>query len=76
MDDKSALLNQLRIDRSDTPGSGGKGRIWLGAAAVIVITAALAVWWWTRPRAVPVHVVAVQAIAGEGAAAAGSILDA
>ena len=76
MDDKSALLNQLRIDRGGTPGSRGKGRIWLGAAALIAIAAALAAWWWTRPRAVPVHLVAAQAIAGEGAAAAGSILDA
>jgi len=76
MDDKSALLNQLRIDRGTTPGSGGKGRIWLGGAVLIVIAAALAAWWWTRPRTVPVHVVAAQAIAGEGAATAGSILDA
>jgi RND family efflux transporter MFP subunit len=77
MDDKSALLNQLRIDRGSAPASSGKGRIWLGAAAVIVTAAALAAWWWWgRPRALPVHVVAAQAIAGGGAAAAGSILDA
>jgi RND family efflux transporter MFP subunit len=78
MDDKSALLNQLRIDRGSAPASSGKGRIWLAVAAVIVVLAAAAVWWrtWTRPGTVPVHVVAAQAIAGEGAAAAGSILDA
>jgi RND family efflux transporter MFP subunit len=76
MDDKSALLNQLRIERGGAPASAGKGRIWLGVAVVLVAVAALAAWWWTRPGAVPVHVVAAQAIAGEGAAAAGSILDA
>jgi len=76
MDDKTALLNQLRIDRGSTPLPSGKRGIWLGAAAVIVGIAALAAWWWTRPGAVPVHVVVAQAIAGDGAAAAGSILDA
>src|SRR5580704_2430267 len=76
MDDKSALLNQLRIDRGSVSAAPGKGKIWLGAAAAIVAVAVLAAWWWTRPGAVPVHVVAAQAIAGEGAAAAGSILDA
>jgi RND family efflux transporter MFP subunit len=76
MDDKTALLNQLRIDRGSAPLPSGKRGIWLGAAAVIVVLAALAAWWWTRPGAVPVHVVVAQAIAGDGAAAAGSILDA
>src|SRR5580693_7744149 len=76
MDDKSALLNQLRIDRGGAQESSGKGWIWLSVAAAIVVGVGLAVWWWTRPGAVPVHLVAAQAIAGEGAAAAGSILDA
>src|ERR1700728_845213 len=76
MDDKTALLNQLRIDRSSAPLPSGKRGIWFGAAAVIVGIAALAAWWWTRPGAVPVHVVVAQAIAGDGPAAAGSILDA
>jgi RND family efflux transporter MFP subunit len=76
MDDKSALLNQLRIDRGDESAPSRGGRIWLVAAAVILAAAAVAFWWWTRPGAVPVHVVAAQAIAGDGAAAAGSILDA
>jgi RND family efflux transporter MFP subunit len=76
MDDKSALLNQLRIDRGSESAPSGKGRIWLAAALVISAAAGIAVWWWTRPSAAPVHVVAAQAIAGDGAAAAGSILDA
>jgi RND family efflux transporter MFP subunit len=76
MDDKSALLNQLRIDRGSSLGPSGKGWIWLGVAAAFVAAGALAAWWWTRPGAVPVHIVAATAIAGDGAAAAGSILDA
>jgi RND family efflux transporter MFP subunit len=74
MDDKSTLLNQLRIDRGSAPVPSGKGMLWLGVAAAVVAIAAVAAWWWTRPGAVPVHVAAAQAI--DGAAAAGSILDA
>jgi len=76
MDDKSALLNQLRIDRGDAPARAGKIWIWRSIAAAMVVAAALAAWWWTRPGAVSVHVVKATAIAGDGAAAAGSILDA
>jgi RND family efflux transporter MFP subunit len=75
MDDKSALLQQLRIDRGAAAPAGRAG-IWLGAAAVIALAAAAAVWWSTRPSALTVHVAEARAIAGEGAAAAGSILDA
>ncbi len=76
MDDKSALLNQLRIDRGGEPTPARSGRIWLGAGATLAAAAALAAWWWTRPGVVPVRVVSAQAVSGEGAAAAGSILDA
>jgi RND family efflux transporter MFP subunit len=76
MDDKSALLNQLRIDRGSAPVRSGKGGIWLGIAAAVAAVAALAAWWWTRPGALPVHIAAAQPITGDGAAAAGSILDA
>src|SRR5258706_14635196 len=76
MDDKSTLLNQLRFDRGSAPAPSGRGRIWFGIAAATAVFAAAAAWWWTRPGAVPVHIAAAQAIAGDGAAAAGSILDA
>ncbi len=76
MDEKSALLNQLRIDRSKVPApSGGRG-IWIGAAVASLVLGGITAWWWTRPDGVPVHVVSAQASGGEGAAAAGSILDA
>ena len=75
MDDQSTLLNQLRIDRGSDSAPSGRRWAWLVAAAVLA-AAGIALWWWTRPVAVPVHVVTAQAIAGDGPAAAGSILDA
>src|SRR5580700_2249269 len=75
MDDQSALLNQLRIDRGSESAPSGKAWIWLAAAFVVLAAAGVAVWWWMRPGGVPVQVVTARAIAG-GAAGAGSILDA
>ena len=74
MDDKSALLNQLRIDRGSQPAPSGKSKIRLIAAAGLFAASGIAVWWWTRAAAVPVHVVAAQAMGGSAATA--SILDA
>jgi RND family efflux transporter MFP subunit len=74
MDDQSALLNQLRIDRGTESAPSGKTWIWLAAALLILAAAGFAVWWWMRPHGVPVQIVTAQAIAGD--AAAGSILDA
>jgi RND family efflux transporter MFP subunit len=76
MDDKSALLNQLRIDRAGTPESSGKTWVWLIVAAGLLGAGGVALWWWMRPAAAPVHVVVVQATAEGSGAAAGSILDA
>jgi RND family efflux transporter MFP subunit len=75
MDDKSTLLNQLRIDRGVESATAGRGRIWLAAAVTLLAAAGIAVWWWLRPSAVPVHIATAQALAG-GLGNAGSILDA
>src|SRR5277367_1855136 len=76
MDDKAALLNQLRIDRTEPPRSGS-ARIWIVVAALVVIGAASGGWFWAaRSSAVPVRVVEPQPVADAGAASAGSILDA
>jgi RND family efflux transporter MFP subunit len=75
MDDKSVLLNQLRIDRGADSAPSRTGRIWLAAALALLVVAGIAAWWWLRPSALPVHVATAQALAG-GAAGAGSILDA
>ena len=76
MDDKSALLNQLRIDRTGAPEPAGKTKLWLIAAAGLLGAVVIGVWWWMRPAAVPVHVVIARAPAEGGGAMAGSILDA
>jgi RND family efflux transporter MFP subunit len=76
MDDKAALLNQLRIDRAAAPERSGRAAVAWGVGAAVLIAAALATWWWTRPRAIPVHAVTAAAVVGEGEVAAGSILDA
>ena len=76
MDDQSALLNQLRIDRGSESAPSGRAWIWLTAALVILAAAGVAVWMWARPTGVPVQIATARAIAGDGGGAAGSILDA
>ena len=74
MDDKSALLGQLRIDRNDESAGTGHGRLWLaGIAAVLIAGAAL--WFWLRPAGMPIRIAVAQAVTQESTAGA-SILDA
>jgi RND family efflux transporter MFP subunit len=75
--DRAALLNQLRIDRSEPPSSGGQGKWWATGIAVIII-AASGVWYLMRPTGVPITTAVAQAVAGggSGAAAGASLLDA
>jgi RND family efflux transporter MFP subunit len=75
MDDQSALLNQLRIDRGSAPPSSSRGKIWLGGTAAAILAVVLvALWWRSRPEAIAVQIVAPHSIAGGSAAS--SILDA
>jgi RND family efflux transporter MFP subunit len=78
MDDKSALLDQLRIDRTPTAPHRGVGQQWwlvgLGGA---VLGAAAGVWIFASSHhGVPVHAVAAKAAAPSSGSAAGSLLDA
>ena len=75
MDDKSALLGQLRIDRKALPAGAGHGRLWLAVAVVAALIAGAALWFWLPPAGIPVRIAVAQAEAQEGAAGA-SILDA
>jgi RND family efflux transporter MFP subunit len=80
MDDKSALLHQLRIDRGGEPvrgsGGGGLGK-WVIAGLVLLALAAGAAFFLLKPSGVPVRVVVAKAAAsGAGAAAGTSLLDA
>jgi len=77
MDNTSALLDRLRIDRTQTPRHH-RGLPWwltgLGAAALV----AAGVWMLALSRAgIPVHVVAAKATrTSSGSAGGGSLLDA
>ena len=80
MNDKAALLNQLRIDRSSAPPPADRGWLkWLALAlAAVLVLAALAWLWLGRSAGVPVKAATAQEIraAGGSTASGGSLLDA
>src|SRR5579862_9111098 len=77
MDDKSALLTQLRIDRGIEPAPSGKLRFWLIVAAACAALAAAGAWFWLRPTPVAVHVAIVRPLLRGGSDRGGSsVLDA
>ena len=84
MDPKAALLDQLRIDRTQTPRHPGAGSWWrwlIGiSAAVVVMAAAAGLWIFASARdGIPVHTVVAKALAtsgGGGTTGGGSLLDA
>jgi RND family efflux transporter MFP subunit len=75
--DRTALLNQLRIDRSEPPSSGSQGKWWALGLAVIII-AATSVWYLMRPTGVPITTAVAQALPNGAsvASSATSLLDA
>jgi RND family efflux transporter MFP subunit len=78
MDHKSALLDQMRIDRTQTPSHRGGGRLWwlMGLGAAALAAAGLGMFAIAH-HGVPVHtVVAKEAAASSGSAGGGSLLDA
>lgn len=79
MDRKEALA-ALKLDRDAKPAEASSHRgWWIAGIGIVVIAVALAVSWWVflRPRAVPVHTVAVTSQGGNtGVAGGGAILNA
>jgi RND family efflux transporter MFP subunit len=73
MNDKSALLGQLKIDRDAPPPKGGAGRWVLAVVAVVALAAGAYVV--LRPAAA-IPVTAGVAVAAASAAGGGSVLDA
>jgi RND family efflux transporter MFP subunit len=73
--DKAALIEQLKIDRSEPIESRPR---WIGwvIGALVVLGLAGAVGYLFAPRGVPVRVVTAELAPGEVAIGAGSILDA
>jgi RND family efflux transporter MFP subunit len=82
MDDKAALLDQLRMDRTASPPrrTSGSRRGWLiGISAVVALGAAAGVWVLASTHGgIPVHTVLAKAIATGvgGTSTGGSLLDA
>ena len=76
--DNKALLQQLRIDRTESAAEASAPRRYgLIGAALAVLLVLLGALWFTfgRTQALPVHVAAARPIPG-GAAASASVLDA
>ena len=83
MDDKNALLNQLRIDRTtDVTDDDVSTRRWILIGVSIVLVAALAIggWYFTRPSGVAVQAAVAKEVASSsasgGTSAGASMLDA
>lgn len=75
--DRTALLNQLKIDRSEPPVSGGRGKWWATGIAVLIV-AASGIWYLMRPTGQPITTAIAQAApnAGSAASMSASLLDA
>jgi RND family efflux transporter MFP subunit len=85
MDDKSndkssqkALLNQLRIDRTEEPENEGgqRGLLWGGIAAAVVLVAAFVVYRGMNPSGIPIQVATARQVTGGSASRGASTLDA
>ncbi|MDP3294159.1 MAG: efflux RND transporter periplasmic adaptor subunit [Nevskia sp.] len=77
MDDRAALLNQLRIDRNDDDGDSGKPWLrWLIAMALIVLLGIGAWLWLAPPPGLPVTIATAKPAASNGNAGGSSLLDA
>lgn len=74
MEDKSALLGQLKIDRDAMPQAGGHGK-WIVPGAVAAVALAAGAWFLFKPAAA-IQVKAASAVAMSSATGAGSVLDA
>ncbi len=77
MDDKSALLDQLRIDRSNEPEDSGRGgKKWWIAVVLLLVGAGVAWFVFGKPAGLPVTVATAKAAATNGSAGGSSLLDA
>ncbi|EIT70390.1 efflux RND transporter periplasmic adaptor subunit [Hydrocarboniphaga effusa] len=77
MNDKSALLNQLKIDRepeNDRGDGGGWGK-WIALALLLLVLLGTAIWWFSKPSGLRVQAVVAQN-AGASSSGPASLLDA
>ncbi len=82
MGDKSALLEQLRIDRKDPPAASPGVKPWLLVGGLVLVIALAGGWFFLAgPSGIPVQKAVAQAVTigganAGGAASGGSLLDA
>jgi RND family efflux transporter MFP subunit len=83
MDDKNALLNQLRIDRSADVENDGSTRKWvlIGCGVVLVLGLGAGAWWFvSKPGGIPVADAVAKEVGGTvtagGKSTGASMLDA
>jgi hypothetical protein len=75
-DQRSSLLDQLRIDRDEDAEARGPFRFWVTAVAVLAIGVALAAWFLlTIPPTVLVDVATAELVSHETDLGRGSALD-
>jgi RND family efflux transporter MFP subunit len=75
MNDKSALLGQLKIEREpDQDEPGGRGK-WVVLGIIMLLALGTAAWWVLQPKGLAVHTVTAQALSSGGGGPA-SLLDA
>ena len=76
MDQRSSLLDQLRIERSEETAPRSRKAVWWSVGAAAVVAAGVATWVVAMPRGVPVKVATVSLAPVDVATPAASILDA
>jgi RND family efflux transporter MFP subunit len=77
VDERSALLGQLRIDRTEEARSGGRGWIFAGGALLLVVAASALAWFVVDASdRVVARAAVAEPITIEGPAGRGSVLDA
>ena len=76
MDQRSSLLEQLRIERSDETVPRSRAAVWWSVGVAAVVAAGVATWVVAMPRGVPVKVATVALAPSDVATAQASILDA
>jgi len=76
VDQRSSLLDQLRIERSEETAPRSRKAVWWSVGAAAVVAAGVATWVVAMPRGVPVKVATVSLAPVDVATPAASILDA
>ncbi|HVY64002.1 MAG TPA: efflux RND transporter periplasmic adaptor subunit [Gammaproteobacteria bacterium] len=76
MDQRSSLLEQLRIERPEEVASGRRPAVWWSIGLAAVAAAGVATWVVAMPRGVPITVATAEPAPADVAAAPASILDA